>query len=87
MDEGSLAKRWLARLGNLGPRPFLRSSSAAWHRCPPGRAIARPPPRERHPHGIHSFPIPRALAQALEIVKGREARWVLKGGELVLRLK
>ena len=39
------------------------------------------------PQGQFTVTIPRALAQALGIEKGHPAKWVLRDGELVLRLK
>ena len=39
------------------------------------------------PQGQFTVTIPRALAQALGIEKGRPAQWVLRDGDLVLRLR
>jgi hypothetical protein len=38
------------------------------------------------PQGQFTVTIPSALAGALGITKGQPARWVLKGGDLVLHL-
>ena len=51
--------------------------------CDPPRpfnAQARPPKQ-------NDVTIPRALAQALGIGKGHPAKWVPRGGDLVLRLR
>lgn len=40
---------------------------------------------QRHPKGMLSVSIPRALAQALQIQKHETFEWRLEGGELVLR--
>jgi antitoxin component of MazEF toxin-antitoxin module len=40
---------------------------------------------QRHPYGMLSVSIPRALAQALQIQKHETFEWRLEGGELVLR--
>lgn len=40
---------------------------------------------QRHPKGMLTVSIPRALAQALGIDKGETLEWLLKDGELVLR--
>jgi len=39
------------------------------------------------PQGQFTETIPRALAQALGIEKGQPAQWVLRDGDLVLRLR
>jgi len=46
---------------------------------------AQPPPPASPRHGLHSFPIPRALVQALRIEKGETLEWVIEDGEIVLK--
>ena len=40
---------------------------------------------QRHPHGLFSVSIPRALAQALRIGKGDVMEWVIEDGDLILK--
>jgi antitoxin component of MazEF toxin-antitoxin module len=40
---------------------------------------------QKHPHGLYSVSIPRALAQALRIDKGDVMEWVIENGDLVLK--
>jgi antitoxin component of MazEF toxin-antitoxin module len=40
---------------------------------------------QKHPHGLFSVSIPRALAQALRIKKGDVMEWVIENGDLVLK--
>jgi antitoxin component of MazEF toxin-antitoxin module len=40
---------------------------------------------QKHPHGLFSVSIPRALAQALRINKGDVMEWVIENGDLVLK--